>query len=352
MEPKIKAIGVMSGTSLDGVDLAACEFWFTNNQWKFRLIKAFTYNYTDKWSNKLKSASILSGLELSKLHIEYGQFIGELVNQFIQETGFVPDLVSSHGHTVFHQPDAGLTLQIGSGAEIAAITRIKTVCDFRTSDVALGGQGAPLVPIGDRLLFGEYNACLNLGGFSNISFEKDQNRVAFDICPVNILLNHLVSEAGLRYDKDGNLGKPGQINFPLLEQLNQLEFYHQLPPKSLGREFLEQKIVSLFYQSGLELNDQLRTAYEHIAVQISQVINQSNFQSVLVTGGGAYNRFLMECLREKSKTRLIDPKKELIDFKEALVFAFLGVLRIREEINCLSSVTGAQSNHCCGTVYL
>jgi len=351
MEPKIKAIGIMSGTSLDGVDIAACEFSFINKRWNYQISAATTFEYPISLLKQLKLAPELSGFELSKLHVDYGKFIGKLVNRFIGETQFAPEFIASHGYTVFHQPEIGLTLQIGSGAEISAITGIKTVCDFRTSDVALGGQGAPLVPIGDRLLFGEYDACLNLGGFSNISFEHGKQRIAFDICPVNILLNHMALKAGLNYDKDGNLGKVGMVNNELLSKLNQLEFYTKEPPKSLGREFLDQQIIPLFEESGLTIYDQLRTAYEHTAYQISKAVEQWNIQSVLVTGGGTHNQFLMELLHQKSNCQFVVPEKEVIDFKEALVFAFLGLLRINEQPNCLKSVTGSKSDNIGGAVY-
>ena len=218
---KIKAVGLMSGTSLDGLDLVAAEFWQTEDKWEFNIVSAKTIPYSSEWQSWLSNSPTLSGEKLIELHTKYGRFLGNEIKQFINKTDFEPDLIASHGHTVFHQPEKGFTYQVGNGADIAAITGITTVCDFRTGDVALGGQGAPLVPVGDKLLFTEFDFCLNLGGFANISFEKNSHRIAFDICPVNIILNIFAEKQGVRYDKDGELGRIGKIEMKLLEKLNQ-----------------------------------------------------------------------------------------------------------------------------------
>ena len=219
---KFKVIGMMSGTSLDGLDLAAVEFILNNGRWNFSLISGETITYPEKWLNKLQKAPNLTGEQLIELHSEYGKFVGLEINKFIKKTGFVPDLIASHGHTVFHQPEKHFTFQAGNGAEIAAVTKITTVADFRTGDIALGGQGAPLVPIGDQLLFSEYDYCLNLGGFANISFESNQKQIAFDTGPANIILNYFAEKQGFKYDQNGNLGKRGKINPALLEKLNNI----------------------------------------------------------------------------------------------------------------------------------
>lgn len=340
----------MSGTSLDGLDIAAVEFQQINKIWSFSLRAAETISYSKDWKIKLKDAPLLYGEKLMELHAEYGRFTGEQINRFIAKTGFKPNLVASHGHTVFHQPEKHFTFQLGNGTEIAATTKITIVADFRSGDVALGGQGAPLVPIGDRLLFPEYDYCLNLGGFANISFEKNNQRIAFDICPANIILNHFAEKEGLPFDKNGTLGKQGKVNSELLEKLNNLPFYRQKPPKSLGREWLEKEFLPVLEHSSISEKDKLRTIYTHIAQQIS--LATSGFGKMLVTGGGAFNSSLMELLPAFSKTEIVIPSKEIVNYKEALVFAFLGILRTKNINNCLASVTGASKDSCAGVIFI
>lgn len=351
-EIKADAIGVMSGTSLDGLDLAACSFRYNGEIWDYIVHNAITIPYDPTWKQKLVSAHTLTGFELRTLDVEFGKFIGQWVNEFIVRSGFKPGLIASHGHTIFHQPQAGITLQIGSGAVIAALTGISTVSDFRSTDVALGGQGAPLVPIGDELLFGKYDACLNLGGFSNISFRFNQKRIAFDICPVNILHNSLVRSEGFDFDTDGRFAASGNINTHLLEALNTLDFYRAKPPKSLGREWFERVILPLFEGSGLNLADKLRTATEHIVIQLNHVLTHYGFRYVLVTGGGTHNKFLIDRLRDTCSATIAIPDRITIDYKEALVFALLGVLRMNNLTNCFSSATGASADSSGGAVYL
>ncbi len=363
---KINAIGLMSGTSLDGLDLVATEFWQENGKWNFNLLFGETISYTIEWSEKLRNSPSLSGEKLIELHSEYGRFLGVETKRFIEKTGFVPDLIASHGHTVFHQPDKHFTFQIGNGAEIAAVTQITTVADFRAGDVAFGGQGAPLVPVGDRLLFGEYDFCLNLGGFANISFEKNGKRIAFDICPVNIILNYFAEKQGFAFDKNGELGRKGKVNTELLEKLNQLNFYLKESPKSLGREWVEQVFLPVLNDVEISENDKLKTVYEHITQQIAVTVlvkgkgkgkdkdkdKDKDKGKILVTGGGAFNSFLIELISKQVQVEIVIPSKEIINFKEALIFAFLGVLRLNGQNNCLSSVTGAVRDHSGGIIYL
>lgn len=346
---KIKAIGMMSGTSLDGLDLAAVEFRHQHEKWDFSVVSAKTLSYSQEWLGKLKNAPALSGEKLMELHSEYGRFIGNEINRFIQNTGFLPDLIASHGHTVFHQPAKHFTFQMGRGVEIAAITGIATVADFRSGDVALGGQGAPLVPVGDQLLFSEYDYCLNLGGFANISFNKNNRRVAFDICPVNFILNHFAEKQGFAFDKNGELGRKGKINPELLEQLNRLDFYRQEPPKSLGREWMEQTYLPVLQNMQFSEEDKMRTVYENIAQQIAN--NTSGEGKMLVTGGGVFNTFLMELIAKHTNTAIVIPSNEIVNFKEAIIFAFLGVLRVLKMSNCYASVTGAKYDHSTGIIF-
>ena len=344
-------IGVMSGTSLDGVDIAYCEFHKTGDEWSFAIINAETLRYEPHWKNILSGLENKSALEFARIHMEYGHYIGKAVKEFINRNVLEIDFVCSHGHTIFHQPENKLTVQIGSGAAIAAECRLPVVCDFRSVDVALGGQGAFLVPIGDKLLFHQYDFCLNLGGFANISFEEKRERTAFDICPVNIVLNALASQAGKEYDSNGEMAQSGVLNEQLLMELNELNFYSKTPPKSLGKEWVLRFINPLLEKYSIPLNDKIRTVTEHVAMQISAVLKKSAEKNMLITGGGAYNQFLIQRIRDLSSMEIKLPADEVIDNKEALIFAFLGVLRMRKQINCLSSVTGAESDNVGGAVY-
>lgn len=344
-------VGMMSGTSLDGMDLICCRFHQSRHKWHYQIISAVTYEYTREWKTMLRNAAWLDAGSFLILHQEYGSHIGEQVNNFLEENRLKADLVASHGHTIFHQPERGLTFQLGSGAAIAARCRMDTISDFRTLDVALGGQGAPLVPVGDELLFGKYTFCLNLGGFANISHRKDRIRIACDICPVNIVANQLAQLDGKEYDRDGFMGSCGKIIPELVEELNNLEFFTRPAPKSLGREWVDTSFMPVLNKYDRPVEDLLRSVYEHAAVQISNYINNYKAGEVLVTGGGAFNRFLMNLLQQKSKSVMILPEEQLVKFKEALIFAFLGMLRYRDEINCLASVTGAQANSSSGIIH-
>ena len=345
---EIYTIGLMSGTSLDGVDVALCRFY--GSPVKYELISTHTFPYPCGVKSKLEDASILSGSELNKLHIELGELYGELVNIFIQSFSIKKvDLIASHGHTVFHEPEKRITLQIGHPAYIAIKTKIVTIADFRSSDVFLGGQGAPLVPIGDRDLFSEYSNRLNLGGFANVSFEKEDTTIAFDICPTNIPLNLLADEMGYSYDDRGLLAASGKTNPILLEELNDLEYYKVLPPKSLGREWFNQQFWTLINSSKSSNIDKLRTITEHIAQLCSDSFYKGN---VLITGGGAHNTFLVDRIIDLSDNQIIIPNETLVDYKEALIFAYLGYLRLNQQKNTLPSVTGAVKRHSSGGIYL
>jgi len=342
-------LGIMSGTSLDGLDLTICSFWESGKKWIYRIHAAETIPYSGEWIKNLNSAPHLSGIDLLNLHQEYGQFIADNARKFIQTSGLDVDLISSHGHTVFHQPEAGFTMQAGDPQVIAISTGIRTAGDFRKMDILLGGQGAPLVPLGDQYLFGEYDFCLNLGGFANISYQPDEKRFARDVCPVNIILNYLAAELDLPYDRGGFAGRSGNVSEALLGRLNNIDYYHTTGPGSLGREWMEYEFMPVIRDFNLPVTDTLRTLYEHISFQIARQIRRG--AKVLVTGGGAYNQFLIEKIREISRGNIIIPSKDLIEYKEALIFAFLGWLRLHEKINCFASVTGASRDSCCGVIY-
>jgi len=344
-------IGVMSGTSLDGVDIAFCKLCKSENKWSYQIEKAATYKYTEEWIDKLVNVERENAFNFVKTHIEYGHFLGKLIKAFIDEHLLKIDFIASHGHTIFHQTEKQITCQIGDGASIAAETKRIVVCDFRTLDVALHGQGAPLVPIGDKFLFNEYDFCLNLGGFSNISFDINNERKAYDICPTNIILNYLANKLNKSYDCSGKFAENGIINNDLLFELNDLEYYINLFPKSLGKEWLYNKFIPIIEKYSDNTEDKLRTVTEHIAIQINLATNFIKNKKILITGGGAYNDFLIRRLSSLTSHQIVIPDAKTIEFKEALVFAFLGTLRIRKEINCLKSVTGAMGDSIGGAIY-
>lgn len=348
-EKEYNVIGVMSGTSLDGIDLVHINFSF-NTYWNYRILKGETVEYTEFWGNQLKSLTQLTLEQIKALDQNYTRYLASIIKDFIIRNNIKNiDAVCSHGHTAWHRPDEGMTYQIGNLPSLAEFIQQTVVCDFRIQDVLLGGQGAPLVPIGDSFLFSQYDYCLNLGGFANVSTLKDNERLAFDICPANIVLNKYIYP--LAYDDGGQQARMGKVNVELLSQLNALDFYKQNAPKSLGLEWVERHIYPLINGSKLKLIDILRTFTEHIAMQIAEQLSHSCSKSMLVTGGGAYNTFLIERLQALSIHKLYIPDSNLIEFKEGLIFGLLGVLKLRGEVNCLKSVTGATRNHCSGLVF-
>ena len=342
-------IGLMSGTSLDGVDLVQVQF-DKNDISKFKIVHSETISYSKNWKKTLQRAITFSDKELIDLDLKYGKLLASKINFFIDKHGIKSiDFIASHGHTILHQPEKGITLQIGNGQIIANETRHIVVCDFRIQDVEFGGQGAPLVPIGDELLFCQYDACLNLGGFANVSYKEEQTRIAFDICPVNIVLNHYINKLGFEYDDKGQLASQGNINKELLEELNQLEFYKIKHPKSLGLEWVQSTVFPIIDKYNLEIKDVLRTFVEHVAIQISKSVGNKN--NIFITGGGVFNSFFIERLKEYSTTEIIIPNSVIINYKEALIFALLGLLRVDNQVNCLKSVTGAIKDHSSGEIF-
>lgn len=344
-----RVIGVMSGTSLDGVDLCYVTF-SKKSTWNFEIHHSETIPYPNEWCKKLKQAIDCDLDTLAHLDLDYTLFLGSLITDFIRKNKIENiDAVCSHGHTVFHQPNQGITKQIGNLELLSKVVKQNVVCDFRVQDVELGGQGAPLVPIGDRLLFSEFDYCINLGGFANISFELKNQRIAYDICPVNIVMNRYAEILGVPFDDSGKIAQSGDVNIKLLKVLNALEFYKQKSPKSLGLEWVNEQVFPLIEATTLRAEDVLRTFVEHIAMQIVNNIEDSS--KILITGGGAYNVFLMDRIRAHTNAEVIVPESMLVDYKEALIFGFLGVLKLRNEVNCLRSVTGALRDHSSGEIF-
>jgi anhydro-N-acetylmuramic acid kinase len=344
-------IGVMSGTSLDGVDLAHIRF-NKNSDWNYEILEAETISYSEDWLHKLKLAVNFSAFHLEQLNENYTGLLAEIINDFIKRNDIKNlDAVCSHGHTILHKPNLGYTLQIGNLPKISELINQNVVCDFRVQDVEYGGQGAPLVPIGDQLLFSEFDYCLNLGGFSNISFEDKGKRIAFDISPVNTVLNFYSNLLGFNYDDKGNIAKSGNLNLGLFRKLNDLEFYSSDYPKSLGIEFISEFVFPLIESFKIPTKDKMNTFVEHVAFQISKVIAKKD-ASLLITGGGVYNDFLIQRIKfYLSENKIVIPDKKTIEFKEALIFAFLGILKLRKETNVLCSVTGAKQDHSSGKLY-
>lgn len=347
----------MSGTSLDGLDLCYCHITHKKGQWSFEILHSKSIRYSDAMQTELKDSIYLKAEDLLQFHHTYGTWLGQQASAFIKEKNLEVDYIASHGHTTHHRPENGLTFQIGSGQHLANTSGCPVICDFRTNDVALGGQGAPLVPIGDRLFFGSYDFCLNLGGISNISMEQKGQRIAYDIGLANMLLNHITRKIDLDYDDEGRLARSGHINTRVLGQLNDLQYYLLPPPKSIGYEWFVDEVVPIIEASNDTVENLLHTSIHHICEKIAQQVRLNSTKkksTLLVTGGGALNHFLIEVLQEKlgTGTEVIVPERELIEFKEALVFALMGALRAEQEINVLKSVTGAQRDSSSGVIYL
>lgn len=345
-------IGIMSGTSLDGIDLAHIHFSIADGKWSFEILETETIPYTNDWLVNLKNAVDFSKEDLAKLNKDYTLLLANIIKDFIEKNQLKNlDAVCSHGHTILHQPQHGFTLQIGNLPEIAEILNQTVVCDFRVQDVALGGQGAPLVPIGDRILFADYDYCLNVGGFSNVSFEQNGKRIAFDISAVNTVLNFYANNFGLDYDDKGSIAKSGKIDSDLLHELNAFEYYKKSFPKSLGVETVKTIILPLIEKHKISNKDKMRTFTEHIAFQTALALPTKSGK-LLATGGGAYNEFLMERLQvHLPQMEIIIPGSKILEYKEALIFGLLGVLKLRNEINVLSSVTGAKHDHSSGVIF-
>ena len=348
--PNQNILGIMSGTSCDGLDFCLVSFSEEENGYTYNIIQTHSFSYSNEWKQKLQNAYHLSGKAIKHLEFDFTKLQIDYIERFRQ---LYPDLnidfIATHGHTVFHSPDIGYTFQMTFGGLIAEHTKITTICNFRDQDVFLGGQGAPLVPIGDMHLFKTYDACINLGGFANISYQENGQRIAYDLCPFNILMNTEALRLDLSFDKGGSLAATGRVLPDLLNHLNQLPYYKQTYPKSLSVEDLKSN-----YLNPLELykgspEDNLATLVEHYITIISKSIN--NKGSVLLTGGGVFNNFFVDNLKKVCKSQITVPNKALIEFKEALIFAFLGYLRLRNRVNVLSSVTGSRTNHSSGQIY-
>lgn len=343
----MNVLGIMSGTSMDGIDLALCSVDQRGDQWDVSILKAITLPYNETWRVRLSQLKYQNPEVYARTDVFYGRYLGELAVAFQNESGINIDLIASHGHTIFHQPHRWLTAQVGDGATLYGTSGIPVVSNFRRSDVAAGGQGAPLVTLGDELLFGEYDACLNLGGFSNISIKTNSGRISFDVAPCNIILNRLARERKLKFDEGGKIAEEGSIIYPLLEQLNAISYYRKSAPKSLGREWINKEfwhIVRDFDDQPLE--DRMKTLVMHIATQISVALEAHALKpldqmKVLVTGGGAFNDTLMDYIKSESDAQIVVPDEQIVQYKEAMIFALLGAMRVKNLVNVAQNTTGA-----------
>jgi anhydro-N-acetylmuramic acid kinase len=369
MKEEFYAIGLMSGSSLDGLDICYIRFQVSGFRFEYEILQADCIEYTNEFRERLRNAPNLSAFEFAKLHTELGRYFGQLTSNFILDNKIKNlDFICSHGQTIFHQPNLGFTTQIGCGAQIAAQTNCKVICDLRTSDVANAGQGAPIVPVAERYLFSAYKVFLNIGGIANIAFHEDDKVKAYDVCAANTLLNEFAKQRGLPYDKDGNLARSGNVIQPLLDELNDIAFCKQLAPKSLGTEHIVNDWLPLFDKYENTIEDKLATAVEHIAMQIGKstvhsaqsIVGENNSigglltvdSSLFITGGGAFNSFLVERIQHHTNIKIKVPDVLTIQYKEALAMAFIGLLRILEIPNCLASVTGAKKDVVGGAIYL
>lgn len=353
---KIEILGLMSGTSLDGLDVAHVEFEMNQQDGdSFNLLSVKTYEIPADLAQKLQDAANYSVQAICMLDKELAHFFAKCVNEFISAKNIDKKsikAIASHGQTILHQPSNGFTLQIGCGSTLSFLTGIDVINDFRTKDIVAGGQGAPLVPVGDFGLFHEYaEGFLNIGGFANVSYKENGLIRAFDICPGNLPLNKLAQAKDLAFDRNGEIAASGDINFFLLDLLNSLEYYQQNGPKSLGTEWLEEHFYPLL-KFDKEIENNLRTVVEHEAIQISQKLNEANLKSVLITGGGAKNKFLIARIEHYFKGKIVLPEDQIIDFKEAIVFAYLGALYLEKRTNSVASVTGACKNMICGVYHI
>jgi anhydro-N-acetylmuramic acid kinase len=345
---KYRVLGLMSGTSLDGLDMVLCDFVKTSDKWNFDIKKAITIEYPEYLAERIKNALFFSVVEFVELDKTYGRYIANSINEHFKNEKI--DFISSHGHTVIHFPDKNINFQIGDGATISAITGLPVVCDFRSIDIALGGQGAPLVPAAEKILFPEFDSFLNIGGFSNISIHNEKI-LAFDISPANYALNYFARLNNLSFDFGGKLGKKGVVKKQLLDELNSLAYYKKQAPKSLSDHWFYQTFLPIVDKYDISINNKIRTIYEHISTQIANNINSFAIKKIMFTGGGTFNEFLVELIKSKTKAQIVIPKKEIVDFKEAIIFAFLGLLRWTNSINIFASVTGAKHDNIGGAIY-
>ena len=346
MKKEYQVLGGMAGSSMDGLDLALVTFKKDGQSWQFEIVKTETIAYPKEVYENLKSSTGSSSIEQHRIDEEFGYWIADQINYFLPVNNV--DLLAIHGHTVIHTPEKGISWQLGSGEIIAKMTDIKTVTAFRSEDVKLNGQGAPLVPLGDFELFGQYDACLNLGGIANVSLKE--SKIAGDICPCNQVLNFYAEQVGQAYDDGGKMGRNGYVDLDFLSRLNAISYFKKPFPKSLPNQFLPRDLLASV-NSLTGLKSYALFVAEQVAILLSDM--DTNNKRLLITGGGAFNGYLVELISEKLSMWDIDiPSEEIISYKEAIIFGFLGLKKFLGEINVLSSVTGAKHDTSSGVIHL
>ncbi len=358
-------VGLMSGSSLDGIDLSYCSYSTSGDAFDWELLNHATYPIPDTWKSRLLHLPEQSAKTFVKTHTYFGHFLSEVINDFIERQKITPDFIASHGHTIFHEPNKRFTTQIGCGAAIATQTGLPVINDFRIQDISINGEGTPLAPAADLFLFEGYDFYLNLGGIANLTAKTVDQLVAFDVCPANQLLNFLANQINLAYDKDGILAKSGQLLPALMERLRDFEYYRMSYPKSLDNSWIKKEVLSIFQQFEEPVQDKLHTTCKFIAEEITNSLStviqslkmgKNNHYKLLATGGGTFNEFLLECIVESNTKgnlpiEVVLPEKEIIDFKEAILMGLLGVLRVQNRPNCFASVTGAKYDTIGGIVH-
>jgi anhydro-N-acetylmuramic acid kinase len=366
--PKYYVLGIMSGSSLDGLDLALCRFVLQKEQpdrqliHEWELIKGSTLAFTAEWKQRLRNLPSANALEIMQADADFGHYTGQQANQFLKNIGIAPDLIAFHGHTIFHNPTKQLTVQIGDGAAVAAETSLPVINQFRHQDVACGGEGAPIASIADRYLLSDFDFCLNLGGISNVTALLAGRTIAFDIGPANQILNALAGQRQLEYDDGGRIAASGRVHPPLLEALNQADYYQREYPKTLDNFWGGRHILSKIQASGLSLEDQMRTAVDHIVFQVAKSLErliikeklQKKQYQLLPSGGGVFNTFMMKQLKKQLAARHViiqEPEPSFAAFKEAILMALMGVLRIENIPNVMCSVTGAGRDTIGGAIH-
>lgn len=359
---RYRIIGVMSGSSLDGLDVAFCELSDDGGSWSYTINQAETIPFPPKWKLRLEKLVLQNAVTYIKTHTFLGHYMGEVIKDFIDRHGIADqvDFIASHGQTIFHQPDNHFTSQIGDGAAIAAKTGFPVICDFRTTDVALNGQGTPIAPAANKYLFPQYKYFLNLGGIANIAVNTGDKYVAFDVVPSNFMMNELAGRLGKEFDEDGNAARTGKVNADLLEELNNSWYYGKEYPKSLSGGWINKVMGPVMKKYRIPVEDKLRTLCELIGIQLANAfkmveqtegIQISTGETLYVTGGGAYNKFLIECIEAHVPLKVLVPDSQTVAFKEAALMALMGALRVTNQVNCFSSVTGADQDTIGGCIY-
>lgn len=359
----------MSGSSLDGLDVAFCRFGLADGDAVFglhdwQLLEAETLPFSQEWRQRLQQLPMATAFDFCSAHAAFGRYLGGLVNQFLAEKKLLPaqvDFIASHGHTIYHEPALGFTTQIGDGAALAIATGCTVVSDFRTADIALGGQGAPLAPMADKMLFPGYDFYLNLGGIANITCHTGHNIIAFDVCGANQALNALANKLGKPYDEDGKIAAKGQLDMDLYADINKPAYFSQPYPKSLANQWVRQHLTEPCLRANSAIEDRMHTVCEHIAFQLSKaiykVLENENCKKekyrMLATGGGVFNRYLMRLITQKlPNIEVVMPDENIIKFKEALLMVLLGAMRMEAIPNCMSSVTGATQDAIGGGIWM